>query len=308
MLTSDSYCLVYEDFLKLYFPFLFFRINIVHYLNEFYLFSISRNKLMMIDYLLRTFLVSRSCLTSMSLFFPDTLYSGLNLFGWKFFISRSGKFLGAVSLDNLRNYKSRLKLVIKSSLFIQPFIRLKKLNSLIFDWCSIYGFSDVNYDVFGYLDVYLYKLLWNWAKRRHPRRPSTWVYSKYWRFFPSLNLWRFYFLDYSLSKCLFLRLHVPHSVNVYYIPSSLNSFSLKDYNKVGLNWVKKCSHILSGLHLFLYKSQSGKCFCCGKFFNQFSNDNIKVFRLCVGSSSITRYVLLHINCYVRFYLFKNLLF
>lgn len=307
-MTSSFYCLVFEDFLKLYFPFFSFRVDLIHYVNQLFFFSVSKSKVVIIDYILKLFLISRSYLTSKLLVFPGSLYTGFNLSGWSFFISRSSKFLGTISLDNLRNYKCRLKLVVKSPLLVQPFFKLKKLNSLISDWCLFYGSADIDYDLWGCLDIYLYKLLWSWVKRRHPRRPNTWIYAKYWRFFPSLNIWRFYVLDYSLAKCLFLNVHVGCSTNDYFVPSSMNIFSLKDYNKLGLNWVKKCSQILGGLILFLYKSQSGKCFCCNKFFTNLDSFNIKVFRLRLLSSRVVRYSLLHISCYVYFCLFKNLLF
>ena len=56
------------------------------------------------------------------------------------------------------------------------------------------------------LDVYLYRLLWKWAKRRHPRRNNTWIYSKYWKVFG--GIWSFYVVNNLNGELTFLNSHV----------------------------------------------------------------------------------------------------
>lgn len=286
--------------MKLYFPTFLSNINILHCNDVLYFFSKTKSGIILIDHVIKAFLISRGCSTYFTLPSVGNLYGGLDLFGWKFFFSRSGKFLGTISFDNIKTHKSKLKLVLKGFSLDQFFFKLKKLNYLIFEWSVLYGFADFNYDILGDFDVYLYKLLWNWAKRRHPRRPNTWIYSKYWRFFPSSNSWRFSFLDYSLGKCLFLKSHTSYLSNIYCIPISVNIFDFRNYNKIGLNWIKKYKQILSGFSLFLFKLQSGKCMCCNRFFVDTTIGNIKIFKLKSRFNNITQYVLLHNSCQIWF--------
>lgn len=222
-------------------------------------------------------------------FLPTDLFTGFDILGWKFTFSRTGKFLALLSSDNVRAHKLKMKIIVKRS-----HLNLNKLNALIYDWSNLYGSADFNRDLFGSLDVYLYKLLWNWAKRRHPRRPHTWIYTRYWKFVSFLNCWSFYLFDYSLGRCLFLNMHSIIKSKFFCVPASLNTFDFRNYNKLGLNWIKKCCKILCGLTLCLYKSQYGRCFCCGKFFTEFGRVNLK-FSFIRKNSSV-RFVLIHTVC------------
>lgn len=274
----------------------------MHYANDLYIFSSSKQGILQIDTIIRTFLDSKGLFTSFDYSVPlYSMFDGFCFLGWKFFLSRSQKFLGIISIDNLRNHMRKLKLIIKSSFSEKFFFTLKKLNLLISNWSNVYRCADFSNDIWGHLDVYLYKLLWNWAKRRHPRRPNTWIYSKYWKFSLLKNVWNFYFIDYYLGKCITLNMHKRYNNQLYCLPSSINVFNLKDHNKFGLNWLKNYSNTLSSIYLVLYKFQSGKCFCCGKFFSNRSFHDLKFSKVIYGSYNIklSKYVLIHTYCTIE---------
>nr|YP_009538752.1 RoaA [Lepocinclis ovum]AYQ93725.1 RoaA [Lepocinclis ovum] len=292
-----------ENFLSFYHLYVFRKIKFLHLKDRIYFFCLNKNYSLIAANAINSFLKSKGVHSSFELSTLTSSIKGFNIYGWYFFMSYSGKFCGSISSDNVRCHKLKLKLVIKNSFSINFFSILKRINSLICDWCNLYSCSDFSTDIFGQLDVYVNKLLWNWAKKRHPRRPNTWVYSKYWRFFSLNNSWNFFFLDNIGGSCLLLNLHSHLIRKIYCIPSSMNIFFIRNYNKLGLVWLRKCSQILQNLYLLLYKFQSGKCFCCGVFFRTLSSRDIKLVKI----KYQRKYVLLHSFC-ILVILFKNLLY
>lgn len=55
---------------------------------------------------------------------------------------------------------------------------IKILNRKIRGWINYYRHS-VAKETFSYIDAKIFKSLWKWAKRRHPRKGSKWVKDKY---------------------------------------------------------------------------------------------------------------------------------
>ena len=147
--------------------------------------------------LVRSFLQLRSVSVSCNISSFSLYFNSFDLLGWNFSFYNFNNFLGQVSLDNIRNHKRKLKSLIKNSFGSNFWVVLASLNNLISNWVSFYGCSDFSFDVQGNLDVYLFKILWNWAKRRHPRRPNTWIYLKYWKYLVIEKRWNFFFMDFS---------------------------------------------------------------------------------------------------------------
>lgn len=271
--------------------------KLFHYESDIYYFSSSKSNILNIGNAIKVFLSSRN----VNFFFKEKtsfslLFTNLNIEGWSFFLSHSGCYKGIVSLDNLNSHKRKLKLILKNSFSESFSSTLILINNTIYNWCLMYACSDYSWDIFAELDIYLYRLLWKWARKRHPRRPNTWIYSKYWKYFPSRNCWNFYFLDLYLGKCVFLYLHKNYNYKTYSIPSSLNVFSFQNYNKLGIIWLKKCSQVLHDLHLSLFKLQSGKCLNCGGFFLNMSLGSIKIVRVNKSFGLIVKYILIHNHC------------
>lgn len=254
--------------------------------------------------LIRNFFKLRSISINYNLSFSSLSFSPLELLGWNFAFYKKNQFLGQVSIDNLRNHKRNMKMIIKNSFGSNFFIVLSRINNLVLDWINTYSCSDFFFDTESNLDVYLFKLLWNWAKRRHPRRPNTWIYLKYWKYFAIDKKWNFFFIDFSTGRCLFLLLHTNYSSsNVYRIPSSMNVFDISFFTKLGLIWMKKMGTFLSGFYLILWKRQSGKCYICNKLFLKMGFNNIKILNFKNNRLLFYSFRLVHKFClfYLKIY-------
>lgn len=152
------------------------------------------------------------------------------------------------------------------------------------------------------MDIYIYKLLWKCVKKRHPRRPSTWIYSKYWKYY--IGSWRFFIFDAFLGRFSFLISHSSNQFKIYRLPISFNNFDKLNSLKLNSLWVKKYLISLKGLFKFLWKKQFGKCFFCHKLFNSINLDELKVFSYYTGPIN---YNLFLVHRYCILFLFKNLL-
>lgn len=53
------------------------------------------------------------------------------------------------------------------------------LNPIITGWTN-YHQSVVSKKIFSILDNTVWNMLWRWAKRRHPKKPRSWIVSRYW--------------------------------------------------------------------------------------------------------------------------------
>lgn len=54
------------------------------------------------------------------------------------------------------------------------------LNPLIRGWAN-YHRGAVAKETFAHVDVKIFELLWQWAKRRHPRKGARWIRERYFR-------------------------------------------------------------------------------------------------------------------------------
>src|SRR5207244_10509087 len=52
------------------------------------------------------------------------------------------------------------------------------LNQTLRGW-SLYYRHVVSSKVYTYVDHRLFRMLWTWARRRHPRKPAKWIKAKY---------------------------------------------------------------------------------------------------------------------------------
>ena len=57
---------------------------------------------------------------------------------------------------------------------------IKMLNPIIRGWANHYRHC-VAKKSFSYIDHYIFKALWSWAKRRHPNKNSGWIKKRYYR-------------------------------------------------------------------------------------------------------------------------------
>ena len=262
-----SFCSYYlnlelDNFLRNVYSYL---LNFIGFLNlNTFVFSCSNLRLLtsLVSFLYR-FFESRKIFFFISHFNVISFYEGFNLFGWKFFLLKSDFFSLQLSRDTIFSHQLTLKNLVKfgSNLFIL----VEQLNLKIFSWVLNYFFSDFVVNVFLSLDIFLYKLLWNFLKRRHPRRPRTWIYNKYWKFYN--RFWCFFVYDFYRGKMLFLSLHSFFSIPVFRNHFFFNTFEYFNRNKLYSIYSKRSLCFVNKFLFYLWKKQSGLCLVCYQLFD-----------------------------------------
>jgi hypothetical protein len=198
--------------------------------------------------------------------------------------------------DYIRTYKLRLKLVVKSFGLAGTNVHfIQQLNKLIFHWSFSYNYINCFFDIWSGLDLYIYKLLWNTVRRRHPRRPHTWIYAKYWKFFN--GFYRFYFLNSLTGGFSILRSHFYLNYRVSRFPLSCNFFNFFDENKFNFYSFNKFKYSFIGIFKFLWFRQRGVCFLCKKVFNSFNFKSLKVLNFHTMRNNSSSYYLVHSYCF-----------
>ena len=120
---------------------------------------------------------------------PGFDFLGFNVRQYKVGRYRSGKSTNGQTLGfktlikpsqkAIERHKEKLRNVVKSHRALSQTTLIAKLNSVIRGWCNYYR-AVVSKEVFGEMDVFLWRLTWKWAKRRHPNKSRTWVAKRYW--------------------------------------------------------------------------------------------------------------------------------
>lgn len=219
---------------------------------------------------------------------------GFRFRDWYFYRSSFGSYFSVVSKETIKFYKSELKSMVKSFGSASTSFLIKILNSKIIRWKNIYSSSDFFFDITNEIDVYLNKLLWKWAHRRHPRRSNTWIYNKYWSFIN--NRWYFSCFETSSGKFSILDSHFCNKTVIYRMPYFLNVFDLYNKSKLDLVWFKKLRVELKGIYRFLLVKQSGVCGFCNKPFYKLGFDYFKITVIRKGCNNISNFVLVHNFC------------
>jgi RNA-directed DNA polymerase len=263
----------------------------LRYFYNFFIFSFDLNNLFVSKNLLFDFLKHRGVIFKKKVLNYGSLLDGFYFLGWNFFHRNSTEFFVFIARDTICIYKNKLKNILKiygnkNLLFV-----LNVINKEIVKWSCFYKFSDFIYDICGEMDLYLYRILWNFLKKRHPRRPKTWIYSKYWKFL--FGRWFFFLLEPNTGKSFFLRSHSVMFRKIYRIPKNLNTFYFLDENKLNTTNFKKVNNSINSIYKLLWKKQSGLCLHCHRII-----DFTKKSTFIIKFNNVNNFFLIHIYCKV----------
>lgn len=179
------------------------------------------------------------------------------------FVQNHNKNLDCVILNKkIREYKNKLKIIIKNNKFILVNNIIISLNKELKEWRKNHFFFDNFQLISKELDFYVNKLLWKSVKRLHSRRSKTWVYKKYW--IRISGNWRFTSKDKETGKINVLMSHF-YSFKPYFInriPLITNTYKKINLKKLFFVNICKLKIILTGITSLLYNRQKGFCYKC----------------------------------------------
>lgn len=88
-----------------------------------------------------------------------------------------GKLLTTPSKKSTTNLKEKLKTIINDH-GSDTISLIKRINPLIRGWCNYHRYI-VSRKTFEGIDKYVFEILWNWARKRHPNKGRRWIKRKY---------------------------------------------------------------------------------------------------------------------------------
>jgi RNA-directed DNA polymerase len=88
------------------------------------------------------------------------------------------KYIIKPSKKSVKSFLKNIRETIKSNPTVKTEYLINLLNLKIRGWANHFRYSCAK-KTFSYIDNQIYKALWSWACRRHPRKTTLWIQNKY---------------------------------------------------------------------------------------------------------------------------------
>ncbi len=102
---------------------------------------------------------------------------GFDFLGWNF-RKYKGKLLRKPAKDNVAAVRSKITDIISANKTAKQENLIRQLNPVILGWANYHRHA-VAKRALSSLDHEIWKMLWRWAKRRHPNKGAKWIKKKY---------------------------------------------------------------------------------------------------------------------------------
>lgn len=130
--------------------------------------------------LIRKFMVERGLTLSEEKTKITHISEGFDFLGFNIRKYPNGKLLTKPSKDAMKTFCDKMRAKVKKNKSAKTISIIRMLNPMLTGWSNyyIYGASS---KAFSRVDFEVYRMLWRWAKRRHPMKSSHWVREKYFK-------------------------------------------------------------------------------------------------------------------------------
>ncbi len=92
----------------------------------------------------------------------------------------NGKLIIKPCKKNVQAFKQKIREILNANKASKQVVLIRLLNPVIRGWANYHKAISAK-ETFSAIDSWLWRRLWQWAKRRHPMKGSTWVRKKYFR-------------------------------------------------------------------------------------------------------------------------------
>jgi RNA-directed DNA polymerase len=109
------------------------------------------------------------------------VHDGFHFLGWNFKKSKNGIVFCNISKQSIKDHKIKIRGIVKNSKNKTTSTLITELNSVSQIWLNNHWYATNFLPVCNHTNRYLYKLLWKWVRKRHPRKSHLWIYDHYWK-------------------------------------------------------------------------------------------------------------------------------
>ncbi len=154
------------------------KVNLVRYADDFAVTGATRELLeQKVQPALTAFLHQRGLELSEQKTVITPIQTGFNFLGHT--LRKYGdKLLITPAKSKIQTFRDKIRRLIQAALGRTPAALLRQLNPLLRGWANYYrnGAAKATFDK---LDGYVWRKLWRWMRRRHPKKSSAWLKHKY---------------------------------------------------------------------------------------------------------------------------------
>lgn len=155
------------------------KVHMVRFADDFIVTASDKETLEAIKQMLESFLRERGLTLSMEKTVITHINSGFDFLGWNF-RKFKGKLIIKPSSKSMRKVTKKISEIIKNNRTTKQEILIQRLNQVLIGWAN-YHQGTCAKKCFGTIDNRTWKMLWKWAKRRHPNKKHQWIVDKYWK-------------------------------------------------------------------------------------------------------------------------------
>lgn len=214
-----------------------------------------------------------------------------------------GKFLIKPSKKSLNSFLNKVRSVIDENKTTPAHLLIALLNPIIRGWAN-YHRHVVARKTFTYADNMIWKKIWQWCVRRHPRKGKRWVKRKY---FTSRKMqhWIFEATDAQGNVFTLYKASTTSIKRHIKIRKNANPYDLswETYFEQRQDNIWKDAH--KGRHkiVTLWYRQNRKCPLCEQPFSLETGWNVhhKVMKTAGGTDELNNLMLLHPNCHRQYH-------
>ena len=278
------------------------RVNVVRYADDFVITGITSELLQdTIRPWVEAFLSERGLTLSKDKTRITHIEDGFDFLGWNF-RKYSGTLLIKPNKKNALSFYRTVRETVMTNLGTTQEVLIRLLNPKIRGW-ALYHRHVAAREVFARMHSLIFRLLWQWARRRHAKKSATWVKRRYFRSMRGSN-WVFATNDGGQNS--------GKNVELFHIGriAIIRHIKIKGaYNPYDRQW-ESYGEVLRQRRMAgrmihrkawsaLYLSQGGKCALCNEPITEQTgwHDHHIVYRLNGGSDALSNRVLLHPVCH-----------
>lgn len=153
------------------------KVHLIRYADDFVVTGATKETLEAAKTTIENFLQERGLKLSAEKTQIVHIEDGFDFLGWtirKF----DGKLLIKPAKKNVKTFVQKIRKVIETHKAAKQEALITKLNPMIRGW-AYYHRNQVAKETFSKVDCAIWQKLWQWARRRHPNKSSSWVKSRY---------------------------------------------------------------------------------------------------------------------------------
>ena len=158
---------------QVYYP----KVHMVRYADDFIITGRTREALEEIKPLVENFLAGRGLTLSEEKTKITHIEEGFDFLGYNI-RKYNGILLIKPSKKSLKGFMEKIRGIIDSNKGSKQESLIRLLNPVIVGWVNYYK-NCVASDTFRKADYLIFEKLWQWAKRRHPKKGKYWIASRY---------------------------------------------------------------------------------------------------------------------------------